>query len=138
MPRPGKLPPHRYGVPSMSAARARISARLDADGSPGVAGAGSGAGGGWGGATTTGAGPGEVTTHESLSDIGKRLNRAAILASILDPDNVKGLSDADRMKKRQAMEQAGVYEKATLKEVELIVDFIVDQKADQLHYFHLL
>ncbi len=81
--------------------------------------------------TPTAPGPGEVKTRESLPDIGKRLNRAAILTSILDPDKVTGLSEADRMKKRQAMEQAGVYDKATLKEIERIVDFLEDQKVDQ-------
>lgn len=56
------------------------------------------------------------------------LDRDAILASILDPHNISGMSEADRLKKRQAMEQAGVYDKATLEEIQLIVDFLVEQK----------
>ncbi len=61
----------------------------------------------------------------------KRLDRASILASILDPDRITGISEADRVKKRQAMEQAGVYDKATLQEIHLIVDYLAEQQAKQ-------
>ena len=67
---------------------------------------------------------------DSLHDIGERLNRAAILATILDPHSVTGLSEADAMKKRQAMEAAGVYNTATLQELQPMVDFLVEQKAN--------
>jgi mono/diheme cytochrome c family protein len=67
--------------------------------------------------------------HTTTAPVGQRLDRAAILASILDPHNVKALSEDDVMKKRHAMEDAGVYDKATLREIELIVDFLVEQQA---------
>jgi mono/diheme cytochrome c family protein len=60
---------------------------------------------------------------------GKRSDRAAILAAILDPDRITGLSEAERTKKRQAMKQAGVYDKATLQEIELNVAYVVEQQA---------
>lgn len=57
-----------------------------------------------------------------------RLDRAAILASILDPQGIAALSEAEGAKKRRALEAAGVYDKATLQEIQSMVDFLVEQK----------
>lgn len=62
---------------------------------------------------------------------GDRLGRDAILASILDPHNVASLAEADRMRKKQAMERAGVYDRATLQEIQSIVDFLMEPRATQ-------
>jgi len=62
---------------------------------------------------------------------GKARNRSAILASIFDPDSIAGLSEPDRTKKKQAMEKAGVFDKATVREIELIADYMTEQKAKE-------
>lgn len=72
-----------------------------------------------------------ASCHATTTPIDNGLDRTAILASILDPDNITGLSEADRLRKKQAMEQAGVYDKATLQEIERIVDFLMEQKANE-------
>ncbi|MBI2215057.1 MAG: c-type cytochrome [Acidobacteria bacterium] len=62
---------------------------------------------------------------------GKRLDRAEVLASILSPDSITTLAGAEQAKKRQAMEQSGVYDKATLQEIDRIVDYLMEQKAKE-------
>lgn len=69
--------------------------------------------------------------HSAAEPLGVGMDRAAILASILDPRNGRKLSESDAEGKRQAMEKAGVYDKATLQEIQAIVDFVAEQKAKQ-------
>ncbi len=73
---------------------------------------------------------GEEQPPLSLHDVGARLDYSAILAGILDLDNVPTLSGTERQEKIAAMEKAGVYNKATLEEIQAIVEFLVTQKGE--------
>lgn len=73
---------------------------------------------------------GEEQSPLSLHDVGARLDRKAILAGILDLDNIPTLSEAEAQEKKEAMEAAGVYNKATLDEIQAIVEFLVAQKGE--------
>lgn len=67
---------------------------------------------------------GEAPPPRSLHDVGTRLDHNAILATILDPDNIPTLSESKAQEKKAAMEAAGVYGKATLDEIQAIVEFL--------------
>ena len=66
---------------------------------------------------------GETVPPHSLHDIGSRRDRDAILAGILGIDS----SSAEGKEKREAMEKAGVYSKATLQEILAIVEFLASR-----------
>lgn len=70
----------------------------------------------------------ETAAGLSLHGVGARLDRPAIYASILEPQSLPQLSEEDGRDKKQAMEEAGVYDKATLQEVRSIVDYLVSQR----------
>lgn len=70
----------------------------------------------------------ETAAVSSLHDVGARLDRGAIYAGILEPERLPQLSEDDGQKKKQAMREAGVYDKATLEEVQSIVDYLVSQR----------
>ena len=67
---------------------------------------------------------GEAPPAGSLHEVGTRLDHNAILATILDPDNIPTLSEPKAQEKKAAMEAAGVYDKATLGEIQAIVEFL--------------
>lgn len=73
---------------------------------------------------------GEAQPARSLYDVGIRLNHNAILASILDPDNIPTLSGTAGQEKKAAMKRAGVYNKATLEEIQAIAEFLATQKGE--------
>ena len=62
--------------------------------------------------------------------MGPRLHRNDILASILDPDNIPTLSGTAGEEKKSAMKRAGVYNKATLEEIQAIAEFLASQKGE--------
>lgn len=67
---------------------------------------------------------GEAPSSLSLYAVGERMDRSAILATILDPDSIPSLSESQVQEKRAAMEAAGVYNKATLAEIQAIAEFL--------------
>lgn len=77
-----------------------------------------------------GATAGESPPPLSVHDVGTRLDRNAILASILDPDNIPTLSGTAGEEKKAAMKRAGVYNKATLEEIQAIAEFLASQKGE--------
>ena len=60
-----------------------------------------------------------------------RLDHDAILATILDPDNIPGLSASEAQEKKAAMEAAGVYNKATLAEIQALAEFLVARRGGE-------
>ena len=74
---------------------------------------------------------GEPLPSLSLHALGERLDRNDILATILDPDNIPTLSESKVQEKKAAMEEAGVYNKATLAEIQAIVEFLAAPGGDE-------
>jgi cytochrome c2 len=67
----------------------------------------------------------------SLHTIGERLDYSEILATILDPDNIPALSESEAQEKKAAMEAAGVYNKATLAEIQALAEFLVARRGNE-------
>lgn len=74
---------------------------------------------------------GEAPPGSSLYAVGERLDHDAILATILDPDVIASLSESKAREKKAAMEAAGVYNKATLAEIQAITNFLVSRRGDE-------
>jgi len=74
---------------------------------------------------------GEPRPSLSLFAVGERLDHNAILATILDPDNIPTLSEPEAQEKKAAMEAAGVYNKATLDEIQAIAEFLAAPRGDE-------
>ncbi len=74
---------------------------------------------------------GAALANLSLHDAGARLERSALFAAILEPEGPSGTPDAERRKKKLAMEEAGVYDKATLQEIQAIVDYLAALKGEE-------
>jgi hypothetical protein len=67
----------------------------------------------------------------SLHDVGARLDSAGILSGIIDPGIIPLLPAPEVQQKKNAMEAAGVYTKATLQELQAIAEFLASRKGDK-------
>ena len=75
--------------------------------------------------------PGAAITSLSLHDAGARLDRGTLFAGILDPEGTSEPPDAERQEKKLAMEAAGVFDKATVQEIQAIVDYLAALKGEE-------
>lgn len=75
------------------------------------------------------AGTGEFSP--SLHDVGERLDSAGILSGIIDPGIIPALPPPEVQQKKNAMEAAGVYTKATLQELQAIAEFLASRKGKE-------
>ena len=64
----------------------------------------------------------------SLHDAGARLERSALFTGILDPLSSSQSPDTEIQKKKLAMEEAGVFDTATPREIQAIVDYLAELK----------